>query len=120
MESWNDKLTTAARKGDIEALKLCLQNGADIDYRDGSGQTALMKAAMYGHLEICRLLIDTGCKIDITAKYNGWTALMFAASGGHLEICRLLIDRGCKIDITDVCYLLSLITLLLIYTKSCC
>ncbi len=30
------KLTTAARHGDIEALKLSLQNGADIDYRDVS------------------------------------------------------------------------------------
>ncbi|XP_076082641.1 putative ankyrin repeat protein RF_p14 [Mytilus galloprovincialis] len=86
MESWNKKLTTAAGDGDIEALKLCLQNGADIDYRDGGGQTALMRAA----------------------------------NRGHLEICRLLIDRGCKMDTTTVCYLLSLITLLLIYTKSCC
>ncbi|VDH98432.1 Hypothetical predicted protein [Mytilus galloprovincialis] len=53
-----------------------------------------------GHLEICRLLIDRGCKIDIT-NVNGWTALMKAAIGGHLEICKLLIDRGCKIDITN-------------------
>ncbi|CAG2196609.1 unnamed protein product [Mytilus edulis] len=96
------KLTTAARKGDIEALKLSLQNGADIDYQDGiGGWTALMLAAWWGHLEVCKLLIDTGCKIDITNGIGGWTALMFAADRGHLEICRLLIDRGCKIDITD-------------------
>ncbi|XP_076082668.1 caspase-6-like [Mytilus galloprovincialis] len=98
MESWNDKLTTAARYGDIEALKLSLQNGADIDYRDGRGVTALMNAAMFGQLEISRLLIDTGCKIDITDEYGG-TAFMNAVMGGHLEICRLLIDAGCKIDI---------------------
>ncbi|XP_076083901.1 uncharacterized protein LOC143054747 [Mytilus galloprovincialis] len=59
-----------------------------------------MKAAGEGYLEICRLLIDTGCKIDITSEYRG-TALMFAAFGGRLEICKLLIDRGCKIDITS-------------------
>ncbi|CAG2221101.1 unnamed protein product [Mytilus edulis] len=151
MESWNEKLTTAAWNGDTEALKLSLQNGADIDYQDEDGQTALMKAAWRedtwrsvvssliedfirqvlmsvvlfqrggetalmgcqedgetalmraasgGHLEICKLLIDTGCKIDIT-DLLGWTALMFAAQEGHLEICRLLIDRGCKIDITN-------------------
>ncbi|XP_076082645.1 uncharacterized protein LOC143053752 [Mytilus galloprovincialis] len=100
MESWNEKLNTAASDGDIEALKLCLQNGADIDYRDLFGETALMKAAEEGHLEICKLLIDRGCKINITSGY-GQTALMFAVWGGHLEICRLLIDRGCKIDITE-------------------
>ncbi|XP_071142131.1 ankyrin repeat domain-containing protein 6-like [Mytilus edulis] len=64
------------------------------------GRTALMWAAIGGHLEICRLLIDTGCQIDIT-NVEGWTALMSAARWGRLEICRLLIDRGCKIDITD-------------------
>ncbi|XP_076084161.1 uncharacterized protein LOC143054951 [Mytilus galloprovincialis] len=100
MESWNEKLTTAARYGDIEALKLSLQNGADIDYRNDMGETALMWAAWEGHLEVCRFLIDTGCKIDIT-NWHGETALMWAAWGGHLEICRLLIDTGCKIDITS-------------------
>ncbi|XP_063418001.1 ankyrin repeat domain-containing protein 40-like [Mytilus trossulus] len=49
------------------------------------GQTALMSAAVCGHLEICRLLIDTGCTIDITDKYSGWTALMWAAQWGYLE-----------------------------------
>ncbi|XP_063399675.1 KN motif and ankyrin repeat domain-containing protein 2-like [Mytilus trossulus] len=100
MEYWNKKLTTAARDGDIEALKLSLQNGAVIDYQDERGDTALMWAVMRGHLEICRFLIDRGCKIDITNR-DGQTALMIAAREGHLEICRLLIDTGCKIDITD-------------------
>ncbi|XP_071142139.1 death-associated protein kinase 1-like [Mytilus edulis] len=66
----------------------------------GYGETALMWAAREGHLEICRLLIDRGCKID-TTQVGGWTALMLAAMEGHLEICHLLIDTGCKINITD-------------------
>ncbi|XP_076082647.1 uncharacterized protein LOC143053755 [Mytilus galloprovincialis] len=71
--------------------------------QDVIGWTALMFAARRGHLEICKLLIDRGCKIDITCE-GGVTALMSAANGGHLEICRLLIDTGCKIDITDPRY----------------
>ncbi|XP_063406294.1 uncharacterized protein LOC134690247 [Mytilus trossulus] len=67
---------------------------------DEYGQTALMFAARGGHLEICSLLIDTGCKIDITETVNGLTALMWAVDGGHLEVCRLLIDTGCKINTT--------------------
>ncbi|XP_071142186.1 ankyrin-1-like [Mytilus edulis] len=68
-------------------------------FQEDGGWTALMFAAWGGHLEVCRLLIDRGCKIDIT-DVDGWTALMWAARFGHLEICRLLIDTGCKIDIT--------------------
>ncbi|CAC5396083.1 unnamed protein product [Mytilus coruscus] len=100
MEDWNEKLITATRTGDSGALKLCLQNDADIDYQGVRGWTALMWAARRGHLEICKLLIDTGCKID-TTDVDGWTALMLAAMYGHLEICRLLIDTGCKIDTTN-------------------
>ncbi|CAC5396084.1 unnamed protein product [Mytilus coruscus] len=101
MEDWNEKLITATRTGDSGALKLCLQNDADIDYQGVRGWTALMWAARRGHLEICKLLIDTGCKID-TTDVDGWTALMLAAMYGHLEICRLLIDTGCKIDTTNI------------------
>ncbi|CAG2252932.1 unnamed protein product [Mytilus edulis] len=142
MEDWNKKLTTAAEDGDIEALKLCLQNGADIDNQDfifitqhcpvyqtsfdvsciipeiwrdsinegcrgedtwrsvdssliedRYGETALMKAADGGHLEICRLLIDRGCKIDITDS-DGYTALHYAAREGHLQITRCLVEQG--------------------------
>ncbi|XP_063407909.1 uncharacterized protein LOC134691355 [Mytilus trossulus] len=103
MENWNEKLHTAAGTGNVNDVKKCLENKADIDYQTIDGRTALMWAAMLGHLEICRLLIDTGCKIDITSE-DGWTALMLAAVRGHLEVCRLLIDSGCKIDITSTVY----------------
>ncbi|XP_076083802.1 uncharacterized protein LOC143054666 [Mytilus galloprovincialis] len=52
-----------------------------------------MLVAMRGHLEICRLLIDTGCKIDITEN-NGETALHWAANMGQLQITRCLVEQG--------------------------
>ncbi|CAC5425650.1 unnamed protein product [Mytilus coruscus] len=57
------------------------------------GWTALMLAARYGHLEICRLLIDTGCKID-TTQGDGKTALHLAAEWGHLQVIRCLVELG--------------------------
>ncbi|XP_076083807.1 ankyrin repeat domain-containing protein 22-like [Mytilus galloprovincialis] len=50
-------------------------------------------AAMRGHLEICRLLIDTGCKIDTTSS-DGYTALHYAAREGYLQITRCLVEQG--------------------------
>ncbi|XP_063406306.1 ankyrin repeat, SAM and basic leucine zipper domain-containing protein 1-like [Mytilus trossulus] len=88
------KLAIAGERGDIRGLKLSLQNGADIDYQDVNGVTALMRAAMWGHLEVCRLLIDTGCKIDITTLNSGYTALHWAAREGYLQITRCLVEQG--------------------------
>ncbi|XP_052096639.1 uncharacterized protein LOC127731837 isoform X2 [Mytilus californianus] len=101
MEYWNKKLLADAQTGNVNDVKICLENKADIEYQSVSGWTALMRAAMGGYLEVCRLLIDTGCKIDTTEE-DGETALMRAAMGGYLEVCRLLIDTGCKIDTTEM------------------
>ncbi|CAG2190454.1 unnamed protein product [Mytilus edulis] len=54
------------------------------------GWTAIMEAACEGHLEVCRFLIDTGCKIDATNR--GRTALHLAAEMGHLQITRYLVE----------------------------
>ncbi|XP_076082663.1 uncharacterized protein LOC143053769 [Mytilus galloprovincialis] len=56
------------------------------------GQTALMKAALNGHLEICQLLIDRGCKIDITGR-DGYTALHWAVREGYLQTTRCLVEQ---------------------------
>ncbi|XP_063407826.1 inversin-like [Mytilus trossulus] len=102
MEDWNEKLLEAATIGRVAELKLCLANGANIDYRkEYGGWTALMLAARFGHVEVCRLLLENRCETDITSG-GGWTALMLVARGGHVEVCRLLLENRCKTDITDV------------------
>ncbi|XP_052059490.1 death-associated protein kinase 1-like [Mytilus californianus] len=93
MENWNEKLITAANRGDVEALKLCLQNDADIDYQTGRGLTALMWAARGGHLEVTQLLLEKGCQKETTTD-DGSTALHFAAQYGYLQVTRCLAEEG--------------------------
>ncbi|XP_052096689.1 uncharacterized protein LOC127731864 isoform X1 [Mytilus californianus] len=57
------------------------------------GLTALMLAAEEGHLEVCQLLIDTGCKIN-TTEMSGYTALHWAAMYGYLQVTRCLVEGG--------------------------
>ncbi|XP_071142079.1 protein fem-1 homolog B-like [Mytilus edulis] len=64
------------------------------------GWTALTRAAIGGHVEVCQLLLENKCNKDITQD-RGYTALMSAASGGHVEVCRLLLENKCNKDITD-------------------
>ncbi|XP_071144409.1 uncharacterized protein [Mytilus edulis] len=60
-----------------------------------------MLAAMEGHVEVSRLLLENRCNKDITS-WDGWTALMYAARWGHVEVSRLLLENRCNKDITDI------------------
>lgn len=69
--------------------------GVNIKTKDKDGRTALMGAAMNGHAEIVRILLDTGAEVNIKDKY-GSTALMAAARYGHNEVVNLLKQAGAK------------------------
>jgi len=56
------------------AVKLCLENGADIGVTDNTGMTALHHAAAKGSDAVVQLLADKGAKLDATDK-RGRTAL---------------------------------------------
>jgi ankyrin repeat protein len=62
--------------------------------------TCLMTAAVEGHLDICRLLIDKGAQMEAKEGY-GMTPLHFAAYKPHIDIVRLLCDRGADFEASD-------------------
>ena len=75
---------------DNEELKRLLENGIDINAKDGDGWTALMDASSKGNLEKVILLIENGA--DIEAKDNkGDTALILASYCRRLEIIKYLV-----------------------------
>ncbi|CAG2228299.1 unnamed protein product [Mytilus edulis] len=92
-ESNDEKLIEAAQNGRVEELKLCLANGANIDYQQVGGWTALMLAASGGHVEVSRLLLENKCNKDITYR-DGKTALHLAAEYGELHVTRYLVEEG--------------------------
>jgi hypothetical protein len=61
------------------------------------GWTCLMTAALIGHLDICRLLIDKGAQVNAKCC-GGVTPLHMAVCKGHIEIVRLLCDHGAYIE----------------------
>jgi RNA polymerase primary sigma factor len=46
--------------GAIEAVRLHLRSGGDVDAADEKGRSPLMLAASRGRGDVCRLLLDTG------------------------------------------------------------
>jgi ankyrin repeat protein len=100
-----NELHHAAVSGDIQTVKLLLDNGADVDakwdgYRDGA--TPLHLAAAKGHTETAKLLLDRGALINAENERGDWriygTPLDAAASEGHTETVKLLLDRGARVE----------------------
>eukprot|EP01102_Stenamoeba_stenopodia_P003224 TRINITY_DN1315_c0_g1_i2.p1 TRINITY_DN1315_c0_g1~~TRINITY_DN1315_c0_g1_i2.p1 ORF type:complete len:148 (+),score=44.55 TRINITY_DN1315_c0_g1_i2:2-445(+) len=60
----------AAKTGDLEAVKKHLETGADINFKDRQGNTALHMAALFGHREIVHFLLEKGANKTITNNYK--------------------------------------------------
>jgi hypothetical protein len=90
-------LHAAAQTGTYTAFARLVAEGADVNTRSESGETALMLAAARGRLEFMGLLIERGADAN-AATDAGNTALMFAAARGQVDAARLLLDRGARAD----------------------
>jgi len=74
--------------------KLLLEKGADVNARDGMGNTALMGVAFKGLSDMAILLIRE-YEADVNAKNNtGGTPLTFAATFGQYDMVELLLKHG--------------------------
>ncbi len=106
----------AAKAGDIPAMKLLLEHGADPTLAPTrSGITPLMAAAGLGTseadttgrqktqeqaIEAIQLLLDRGLDLNAQAS-DGQTALHGAAMQGYDEVIRFLAAQGAKLDTPD-------------------
>ncbi|KAJ8271175.1 hypothetical protein COCON_G00100340 [Conger conger] len=90
-------LHIAARKDDIRAAALLLQNDHNADVQSKSGFTPLHIAAHYGNVNVSTLLLNRGAAVDFTAR-NGITPLHVASKRGNTGMVALLLDRGAQID----------------------
>ncbi|MCC6392933.1 MAG: PQQ-binding-like beta-propeller repeat protein [Bryobacterales bacterium] len=90
----DEDLLSAARKGDLAAVKSLLQNGAPIETKTSYGQTPLYLAAMNGHEDVARFLLDQGAKTDIRDTFYKAAMLDFVLMRKHTGVARLLIAKS--------------------------
>jgi ankyrin repeat protein len=57
-----------SEKENVEAVKMCLDLGIDVNAMDGDGRTALHGAAHKGRNTVVQLLVDHGAKLDARDK----------------------------------------------------
>jgi hypothetical protein len=93
-------LAAAAATGRIDHARRALPAAnADLRHR------ALAWAALFGHAEIVRLLLDVGGdpnRYNPEGAHAHSTPLHQAALAGHMEVVRLLVENGARLDIEDI------------------
>jgi len=97
-----NNFTESAKKGDIEAVKLFLTEGIDINAKNEKGQTALMRAAEYQRTAVVTLLLEKGADVNFRSQPMRRTALMEASSAGNIVIIKQLAERGAEINAKDL------------------
>lgn len=88
----------AALSGNIECLKILLDNGAKIETTGKMRMTPLICAASKGHLEAVKYLLENGAKINAKDKLKR-NSLILAVRNGHLHIATILLRRYAFINI---------------------
>ena len=90
-------LNLAATKGHTGTVAFLLSKGAMVDTKTIKGCTGLqctplMYAAAGGHIEVCKLLLNTG-------KANPKdSSLIVAAQRGYTDVCELLLANGSDLE----------------------
>ena len=86
-------LADAARHADWAAVRTLLEEGVDVNAREGDGSTALHWASYWDNREVAALLIRAGIEID-AANDLGVTPLWAACENGSSAMVETLLGAG--------------------------
>lgn len=93
-------LTAAMRKRATMYVNFLLQNGADPNLAERTGDTPLIIAARLGHLEGVTAMLAFKAAVDATNR-QGETALIIAVQNRNAPIVRRLLEAGASPSRTD-------------------
>jgi uncharacterized protein len=88
--------------GRPDQLQLLLDRGARVEARNDLGLTALMHAAMYGHVDSAQRLLRAGARVDARDN-DGRTALIHGAMQlrPSIELINRLLEHGADVNARD-------------------
>lgn len=85
----------------IDAARILVMNGADVNIADSEGDTPLHSAASGGFMEMAQLLIDHGANVNAETPGYHWTPLQAAGFMGHKDMMDLLISHGADVNVRN-------------------
>jgi len=90
MKNLDEKMLTAALKGDLVTVEKLVTQGANINYTDTGGNCAIFAAAWEGNTQALDLFCNLGAKIT----FDDCNLLCNAAFNGKVESVKWLLDKG--------------------------
>uniref|UniRef100_A0A3B1KJB8 Protein phosphatase 1 regulatory subunit n=1 Tax=Astyanax mexicanus TaxID=7994 RepID=A0A3B1KJB8_ASTMX len=90
----------ACSSGDTEEVLRLLDRGADINYANVDGLTALHQACIDDNVDMVTFLVEHGACIN-QPDNEGWIPLHAAASCGYMDIAEYLISQGASVGVVN-------------------
>src|SRR5262245_22101565 len=94
----NAPVADSAMRGDREAVRTLLKQGADVSAAQGDGMTALHWAAQRGDAELASMLIYAGANVGAVTRIGQYTPLHVAAGSSTGAVVELLLKAGANIN----------------------
>ena len=93
----NTALLSTSWRGALEAVRLLVSWGADVNFQNKEGYTPLMLATDRGHYEVCKVLLENGANPNIK-NFRGQDSITFAVKNMNPQIIMLFEDYDIDIE----------------------
>jgi len=117
----NENLFNAIEREDLNAAKEALCNGADVNYKDNEGNTALLEASFLGNIELIKLLVKNGADTNVIFQDID-TPLTLSIDKYYetknLDIIEFLIENGANVNHKDNDGFSILVVLLFLFNET--
>jgi len=82
-----------------EMVRILIAREVDVDIPNGVGETPLMRAVIWGNIEIAKMLVEAGANINTVDPKKGRPAVSWAIRGRYPEIAAYLLSHGAQTDL---------------------
>jgi ankyrin repeat protein len=94
----NEEILKAAENGDIVTVNKCLKIDKNlVRIEDSDGYTPLHRATYNNHIEVVKLLIESGANVSSRTS-DGWQPIHSAAKWQHIQLLDLLVSCGADVN----------------------
>ncbi|WP_297433904.1 ankyrin repeat domain-containing protein [uncultured Cetobacterium sp.] len=91
----------ALKNGDLEKLKLKLENGIDVNDRSGEYRYPIHKAVLLKDTDIVKLFLDYNADINIQEPLQGNTPINLAIFNKDFQMVSFLKENGANLEIKN-------------------